>query len=109
MIEYPKRTKEAEIQAKLWFQLLGAGLDARLQVKADHSQLDIVVFKNKQAKAIIECKSWSQSYLRNRKYQAYKNSKQLTKYQKLFNIPIFVCGCQPSIEPAIRFAIKCCS
>lgn len=108
MIEYPKRISEAEIQAELWYRLKGAGVDARLEVKADHSRLDIVVFVDRAATGIIECKSWSKSYLRNQRYQEYKNSKQYRKYQDVFYVPVFVCGCLKSIEPAVTFARKCC-
>ncbi len=109
MIEYPKKINESEIQANLWLKLIDANIDARLQVKAEKSRLDIVIFKNQTAKGIIECKSWTKRYLRNQKYQLYKNSKQYRKYQDTFHIPVFVCGCKASIEPAIQFALHCCS
>ena len=106
-IPYPKRPSEAEIQAELWNLLTMAGIDARLEVKAPSARFDIVVFRERQARGIIECKSWSQSYLRNQKWQRQKNSKQLTKYREGFGVPVFVCGCRASIDPAVRFAAKC--
>lgn len=109
MIEYPDKVNETELQARLWFKLLDAGIDARLQVKAERSRLDIVLFKDRIAKGIIECKCWSKSYIRTQRYQTFKNTKQYRKYQEKFRIPLFVCGCQASIDPAIHFAIKCCS
>ena len=107
MIAYPEKINEAEIQARLWLDLLENGIDARLQVKTDHSRPDIVIFKDRIARGIIECKSWSKSYLRNQRYQKCRNTKQLKKYQDTFQIPVFVCGCQASIKPALHFAKAC--
>jgi len=109
MIEYPKKVSEAEIQAELWYKLREAGIDARLEVKGERSRLDIVIFRNKEARAIIECKSWSVRYVKNQGYQKHKNTKQLTKYRETFKVPVFVCGCLASIKPAITFASKCCA
>lgn len=114
LIAYPTKVNESEIQAELWGKLKAKGYDARLEVIVyseklrgkvrNKSILDIVLFKNHQAIGIIECKSWSKSYLRNRKYQECRNTKQLKKYQGMFQLPLFVCGCLKSIEPAVHFA-----
>lgn len=105
MIKYPrKKATEAEIQALLWQRLKDIGLDARLQVKAEKSRLDIVIFKGKVAICIIECKDWSPSYIRNRKYRLAHNTRQITKYKTLFQIPVFLCGCLQAIEPVSKLA-----
>lgn len=106
MIEYPKKKSEAEFQAEIWYRLRKQGIDARLQVKADHCRLDIVIFRGGIARGIIECKSWSKRYVQVQRYQRFKNQKQFKKYQDTFHLPIFVCGCKASIEPAIRFGTR---
>ena len=91
-IEYPKKDKnETEIGALLWYFLRKRKIDARLQVSAEKSRLDIVCFKDRQAVCIIECKGWSRSYSLVRQYRR-NNSKQLQRYRALFNIPVFLCG-----------------
>mgnify|MGYP001607649440 CR=1 len=107
-IEYPQKLNESELQAQLWAKLKSRKIDARLQVKAIRSRIDIVIFKKGQATGIIECKCWSKSYLKKQRYRYYKKSKQYQKYTQLFGLPIFVCGCSASIEPAIHFAGECC-
>jgi hypothetical protein len=109
LIDYPKKVSHAELRAILYVKLLEAGLDARLEVTGSHARLDIVVFKERMAVCIIECKSWSLKYLRAQRYQTAKNGRQLTKYREQFGLPLFVCGCRASIEPALHFALKCCS
>jgi hypothetical protein len=109
-IDYPKKTRtHTEIQALLWQQLTTAGLDARLEVKASKARLDIVIFRDKEPRAIIECKSWSPRYFRNYRYQKARNQHQINRYRGLFGIPVFVCGCLASMKPAISFAKKCVS
>ena len=91
-INYPKKKKnEAEIEALLWYFLRKHKIDARLQVTANSSKLDIVCFKDKRAICIIECKAWSRSYSLVRKYRL-NNTRQLKKYRELFGLPVFVCG-----------------
>ncbi len=113
-IPYPKKKfSHDEIKAQIYIKLIELGIDAHLEVitpKLDGRapRLDIVIFKNHKARGIIECKSWSLTYLRNRKYQKNKNSKQLTRYREHFKLPLFVCGCRASIEPAVSFATKLC-
>ena len=107
-IDYPKKTRtHAEIQALLWQQLTTAGVDARLEVKSYKSRFDIVIFRDKEARAIIECKSWSPRYFRNYRYQKARNQGQINRYREMFGIPVFVCGCLASINPAVHFAKKC--
>lgn len=91
-INYPKKKRnEAEIEALLWYFLRKQKIDARLQVTANKSKLDIVCFKDKEAVCIIECKAWSRSYSLVRQYRL-NNTLQLRKYRELFGIPVFVCG-----------------
>lgn len=98
-IEYPGRHSEAEIEASLWFRLRQLKMDARLQVVANHSKLDCVVYKNNKAICIVECKSWSRQYHLKERYQRLKNTKQLTKYRVLFDMPVYICGYFTAIEP----------
>lgn len=103
-IKYPKRTTEAEVQSELWFRLKNLGLDARLEVKGKiggrRCIFDIVIFKNETPQSIIECKSWSRRYSKERIYQKYNNTRQLRKYNK-FGLPVFLCGRPDNIEEII--------
>ncbi len=104
-IDYPKKRNEAEIQALLWYFLRKRKIDARLQVTAyglsindltgaierQKTRLDIVVFVNKIAKCIVECKSWSDGYSKTAIYRT-NNTKQIKKYKTFFKIPVFVCA-----------------
>ena len=109
-INYPGKIGHTEIQASLWRELHKYMIDARLEVmirtKPRGCFLDIVVFSDKQAVCIIECKSWSKSYLRQRKYQTAKNSKQIKRYQEYFGLPVLVCGCVNSIKPLVVIVQK---
>ena len=110
-IEYPVRETEAEIQAMLWVELKGLKLDARLNIhqRMSRCHLDIVVFNNKQeAACIIECKSWSKSYVRNRKYRLSHNTRQIKKYERTFGIPVLVCGVKTAIKPVAQIVSKLC-
>lgn len=106
MIDYPEKISEAEIQAELWHRLKAMNIDARLQVNqrigGRNPRLDIVIFKDYIAICIIECKSWSKSYIRNRKYQQAKNTKQILKYKQYFNLPVLICGCTNAIAPVSK-------
>ncbi len=102
-IEYPKKISSAEVQAELWNKLNLAGYDARMEVRLKQDgrrgpRLDIVVFKDKEAKVIIECKSWSDSYKIQEHYQKSKNNKQITKYKCQSGLPVYVCGHHNSVE-----------
>ncbi len=97
-IRYPKKRSEVEIQALLWYFLRKKKIDARLEVLGHNPvtnrrscRLDIVIFKEKKAICIIECKSWSRSYSQVREYR-HNNSSQLTRYRNLFGLPVFLCG-----------------
>jgi len=107
-IKYPERHSEAEIEALLWHQLQQKGIDARLQVTAyssksggNNNKLDLVVFKNKAAICIVECKSWSDSYYRVYPYRR-NNSKQIVKYRETYNLPVLLCGRMDDIPKTIE-------
>lgn len=106
IIEYPKKHSEAEIQSVLWGKLRSLNIDARLQVRTYHSQLDLVVFKNRTAVCIVECKAWSRKYAIKQGWQRGNNSKQVTKYREFFGLPVFVCGYFKAIEPLVEIIIK---
>ncbi len=96
-IRYPKKRSEVEIQAILWYFLRKKKVDARLEVIGDIENgkkciFDIVIFKNKVPVCIVECKSWSNSYILNQKYRKAHNTKQIKKYESLFGLPVIVCG-----------------
>lgn len=107
-IEYPKRESEAEIQSLLWTALKEKGLDARLEVGAvlnsKRHRLDIVVFWGSEAQAIIECKSWSRRYSKERLYQLTKNTKQIKKYEG-WGLPVFVCGRLEAIPKVVEIIL----
>ena len=111
-IPYPKKNSHSEIESELYHALRQLKYDVHLEVPTPaynrhKCRPDLVVFKNQKAICIIECKSWSKSYLRNQKYQKTKNSRQLTRYREHFGLPVFVCGCLASIVPAIHFVKAC--
>ncbi len=96
-IIYPRKHNEAEIEALLWYFLKKRKIDARLQVCTPrghnkHLQLDLVVFKNKEAICIVECKSWSKQYSYLQKYMRTRNTRQIKRYEDTFGLPVFVIG-----------------
>lgn len=109
IIKYPKRESEAEIQSILWTTLKAKGLDTRLQVVGNlngkRHKFDIVVFKNQTPQAIIECKSWSRRYSKERLYQLSKNTKQIHKYEG-YGLPVFVCGRFESISKVVELILS---
>ena len=113
MIEYPKNNSHAEIQAMQWEKLRALKMDARLEInvklinpstegRGRHCRPDVIIFKDKRAVCIVECKSWSKSYMRTQKYRKAHNTKQITKYKRLFQVPVFLCGCVQAIEPVSK-------
>ena len=112
-ILYPKRTTHNEMEMLMCNALRGAGLDARLEVRARgdkpgerNARLDLVVFRDKRAVCIVECKSWSQSYLRNQRYRQGQNSKQMNRYRETSGVPVFICGCLSAIEPVKQLVLS---
>ncbi len=110
-IVYPEKDyTEAEIQALLYARLKANKLDARLTVRGmcggRKSLFDVVIFHHKRAVCIIECKSWSASYMRNRKWQTQRNSKQIKGYERQFGLPVYLCGCFNAIEPVTRIVMS---
>jgi len=104
-IEYPRKRGEAELQALLWYFLRKRKIDARLEVSARNGRsyrLDIVIFRDKQAICIVECKSWSARYSILRAYQRGKNTKQIQRYKEAFNLPVLVIGRFNQITPTIE-------
>ena len=58
LLQYPRKQSEFEIQAYLFSELRGMGLDARGEVRAGReSRFDIVVFEEKDPVLIIEVKT----------------------------------------------------
>jgi len=103
-IKYPTKATEAEIQSTLWAKLREQGLDARLQVIGTLSnrrhKFDMVVFRDQVPQSIIECKSWSGRYSKERLYQLSKNTKQIRKYER-YGVPVFVCGRPEQIQTVL--------
>ena len=112
MITYPRKHSEAEIQALLWYFLRKRKIDARLQVTSyspgtgkKSCRLDLVVFVNKQARCIVECKSWSNGYARTAIYRT-NNTKQIKKYKSLYELPVLVCARMSFVTPMIALIKK---
>src|SRR5205823_4788539 len=56
-IEYPHKTPEVEIQARIYGLLTEKGYDVHLEVREEECKFDVVVFrKDKKAALIIETK-----------------------------------------------------
>jgi hypothetical protein len=97
-IKYPEKKSELEIQALLWYFLRKKKIDARLNVigltteTGKRHKLGMVIFKGKSQVCIVECKSWSDSYILNQKYRKSRNTKQINKFQTLYSVPVIVCG-----------------
>ena len=108
-IRYPNRPSEAEIQATLWLTLKDKGIDARLEVPTSLNSrkhiLDIVIFKNQTPQSIIECKSWSKVYSKERQYQLSKNTKQIRKYES-WGLPVLVCGRPEAIPIVVEMVLS---
>ena len=107
MITYPRKHSEAEIQALLWYFLRKRKIDARLQVTGYSGvsgkkslKMDLVVFVDKIAKCIVECKSWSNGYARTAIYRT-NNSKQIGKYKAMYGLPVLVCARMNFVVPII--------
>ena len=106
-IDYPAKHSEAEIQALLWYFLRKAKIDARLQVTGFNEntgkkscKLDLVIFVDKQAKCIVECKSWSNGYSKTAIYRT-NNTKQIKKYKEFYGLPVLVCARMSYVTPTI--------
>lgn len=94
IIKYPTRQAEFEIQALLYISLKREGLNARGEVKAYKSRLDLVIFNDDNtAKCIIEVKANQRP--KQRKY------KRVTKYEDLFKLPVLVCMHKSQINDTI--------
>lgn len=110
IIEYPRRPSEAEIQATIWQILIKERLDARLEVTAKLNlklhKLDIVIFRNEVPQIIIECKSWSRRYSKERQYQLSNNTKQLKAYLR-WGLPVFICGRMEEIPSLVTEILNC--
>ena len=111
-IEYHEKHSEAEIQALLWYFLRKRKIDAKLQVTAYSarsgkrtSKLDLVIFVDKVAKCIIECKSWSDGYSKTAIYRT-NNTKQIQKYKAAYELPVLVCARMSFITPTIALVEK---
>lgn len=106
-IPYPKKYSEAEVESAILSTLKNENIDARAQVTAPTyrvknygkrkrdfamSRLDIVVFKNKKAICIIECKSWKEDYTAPSQIQQRRRAKQIVDYEMLYEIPVILCG-----------------
>ncbi len=105
-IDYPRKHSKAEIQALLWYFLRKDEIDARLQVTGADGhvirrigdsigkkwcKLDMVIFKDKIPKCIVECKSWSDGYSKTAIYRT-NNTKQIEKYKELYSLPVLICA-----------------
>ena len=110
-IDYPKKHSEAEIQALLWYFLRKRKIDARLQVRGcgtgdkKSCKLDLVVFVDKVARCIVECKSWSNGYSKTAIYRT-NNTKQIKKYKEFYQLPVLVCARMNFITPTIALVEK---
>lgn len=100
-IPYPTgRISEFEIQAMLYGRLKQEGFNVKGEVKAKKSRLDLVVYdvRNKPV-CIIETKSW--------KWKTKSTeTKQLTKYRELFDVPVLVCGRTFQVEKTVDKVIN---
>ena len=100
-IPYPRKASEADVQYAVCDVLRQHGFDARLEVIARRNghrhQFDIVVFQDKRAQTIIECKSYSKpSHMPS-------NHKQSLKYME-WGLPVFLC-CRPENVPTVTRAV----
>jgi len=107
-IEYPVKQSEAEIEAILFYKLDSIGIDARLQVTAFNPKtekksckLDLVVFAEKKAVCIVECKSWTDGYNKNAIYRT-NNSKQIRKYKAIYGLPVLICAREEYIPEIVK-------
>ena len=107
LIKYPQKKAEAEIQALLWYFLRKRKIDARLQVVALNPtrnkrtwKLDLVVFVDRTAKCIVECKSWQDNYARTAIYRT-NNTGQIKKYRAVFGLPVLICARMSFIDGTI--------
>lgn len=107
-IPYPRKHSEAEIQALLWYFLRKRKIDAKLQVtaynpitKKKSCKLDLVVFANKEAICIVECKSWTDNYSKTVTYRT-NNTMQIKKYKRFYELPVLLCGRMSYITPTIN-------
>jgi len=96
LIKYPKERTEFELQSELYQFLLGSGYDVRGEIKDKQpgirgARFDIVVYKNKQAVAILEIKDHV-----NKKYGT-KISTVYGKYMH-YGLPIYVISGQKQIN-----------
>ncbi|MCK5600442.1 type I restriction enzyme HsdR N-terminal domain-containing protein [Candidatus Pacearchaeota archaeon] len=94
-IYYPDRVSEFELQAQLYYELKKNRINARGEVKAKNSRLDLVIYnEHNKAIAIIEVKS--------RKKIVVKKYRQVAKYKELFNLPIIICMHKEQINETIE-------
>lgn len=99
-IPYPIKQTEFEIQAKLFSRLNSEGYDAKGEVSHTrnnqvkgykHCRFDLVVFENKKAKFIIECKNHIKTTF---------NTRQDRKYAE-YGIKVLYCMSNEDIEKIV--------
>lgn len=97
-IQYPQKLSEFEVQSELYQLLISEGIDCRGHVESRvringaccRVQFDLVVFVNKQAVVVIECKNRLES-------SDHLGARQRSRYGE-FGIPVLVCDGREMID-----------
>lgn len=103
IIPYPQQDSEFDVQAELWRRLKEIGFDVRGEVRAvcddggkrSRTRLDLVVFDNRRAIAIIECKNSDKST------RCVVTGRQGRRYSK-FSLPLFLCVNRSKIDLTVE-------
>lgn len=119
-IGYPTKRTETEIQASLWQALRAEGLDPRLEVMLSipykenkqgkqkravrKVRLDMVVFCNRKAICIVECKSWDKRPNLEGIHQFIETSHQIQGYNDV-GYPVLVCGRLENIPKVVQLIL----
>jgi hypothetical protein len=99
VIPYPRRISEFEIHAEVFMILKGLGYDIRGEVSAPGSRFDLVMFKNKEPKVVIEVKRLK------RPNRFRSNGRRISRYRS-YGVPVVVCLNENYIVDTIEKAKK---
>ena len=103
-IQYPRQRSEAEVQAEIYHAFKNAGYDPRLEVPGSwvnpagriiRVRFDVVVFKDRKALCVIECKKTVNPSHRKGQLAAYMQ----------FGVPVYI-GWENAIPVLLAQVLK---
>jgi hypothetical protein len=106
-IPFPDRHSEFEVQAKIYSELLSRGITVRGEVvaacldngKEVGARMDLVVYVNRKAAAVVECKNYDESsecrWIGDRQHRKYNS----------FGVPVLFCDKMSKVSSTIQAVV----